>query len=113
MEVTFVHESDFLKEGKGYFLIENSRWGKSSTISLDSNDSLADVSDFGEETVTEVGSDSGDIPSHDDSESTSDSERLREPSTSARGRSRKKATNLKQKGKPGTGGKQECLSRKR
>ena len=107
MEVAFVDESDFLKEGKGYFLIENSRWEKSSTISLDSNDSLADVSDFGEETVTEVGSDSSDIPSHDDSESTSDSERFREPSTSARGRSRKKATNLKQKGKRGTGGKQE------
>ena len=51
VEVAFVDESDFLKEGKGYFLIANSRWEKSSTISLDSNDSLADVSDFSEETL--------------------------------------------------------------
>ena len=44
VDLTFVDENDFQKRGKWYFWSDNSSWGTSSTISMDTNDSLADIS---------------------------------------------------------------------
>ena len=77
MKIQFVNESEFQNEGKWYFYID-------STISLDSNDSLAGTSDFSVEVDIENGSDSD--YSHDASESCesdTDSEYVLKPSTSA------------------------------
>ena len=61
--VSFVGENDFQKEGKWYFLSENSQWEVPvcSTVSSDINDSLAGISDFSEDIVSETASDSGGI----------------------------------------------------
>lgn len=67
---------------------------------MDSSDSLAGISDFSVKVVSEKGSDSD--YSHDGSESATDSE----PSTSVGNRRGRKCTNVKQKGKEASGGKQ-------
>ena len=69
--------------GKWYFLSKNSQWEVWSTVSSDINDSLAGISDFSEDIVSETGSDSGSISSHDGSKSDTDSNYNSEPLTSA------------------------------
>ena len=49
MEISIVDESDFKKQENRYFWSKTSEWKLDSTFSLDSNDSLAGMSDFGEE----------------------------------------------------------------
>ena len=51
-----------------------------STVPLDINDSLAGIFDFGEDIVSEAGSDSGGISSHDGSRNDTDSDYNTEPS---------------------------------
>ena len=58
---SFVDESDFQIEGKCYILSKNSQFEVCSTVSLDINGSLAGISDFGEDIVSEEGSDSSGI----------------------------------------------------
>ena len=53
---------------------KNSQFEVCSTVSLDMNDSLAGILDFGEDIVSEAGSDSGGISSHDGSKSDADSD---------------------------------------
>ena len=103
VEISFVDENDFRKVGKWYFWSENSQWEICSTISSDSNDSLAGIPDFSEEIESETGSDSGDISSHDGSKSDTDSDYVGEPSTSAGSRRGKTYKNKKQKGKECSG----------
>ena len=55
VKIQFVNESEFQNEGKWYFCIDNSQWEIGSTISLDSNDSLAGTADFSEEVDSENG----------------------------------------------------------
>ena len=94
VEIRFVDESDFIKQENRYFWSKTSEWELDSTISLDSNDSLAGMSDFGEEFES-----AGSISSHDDTSSDSDTDSyyVLEPSTLAGSRRRKKSTNDKQK----------------
>ena len=49
-------------------------------VPLDINGSLADISDFGEDIVSEAGSASGGISSHDGSKNDTDSDYITEPS---------------------------------
>ena len=107
VEIQFVDESEYQNEGKWYFYIDNSQLEISPTISLDSNDSLADISDFSVEVDSEKGSDSD--YSHDGSESCesdTDGEYIPEPSTSAGNRRGKKSRNANQKSKESSGSKQ-------
>ena len=71
-------------------------WELDSTLSLNSNDSLAGISDFGEELEP-----AGDISSHYDtcSDSDTDSNYVLEPTTSASSRIGKKYSNDEQKRK--------------
>ena len=78
--VSFVDESNFQKEKKGYILSKNSHFEVCSTVSLDINGSLAGISDFGEGILSEAGSNSSDISSHDCSKSDTDSDYNTEPS---------------------------------
>ena len=55
-------------------LSKNSQFEACSTFPLDINDSLASIEDFGEDTVSEAGSDSSGISSHDCSKSDTDSD---------------------------------------
>ena len=71
------------KENKWYFLSENSQWELCSTVSSGINDSLVGISDISEDIMSETGSDSVGISSHDDSESDTDSDYNPEPSTPA------------------------------
>ena len=57
--------TQFQKEGKWYILSKNSQFEVCSTVPLDINGSLAGISDFGEDIVSEAGSDSSGISSHD------------------------------------------------
>ena len=61
---------------------KNSQFEVCSTVSLDINGSLAGISDFGEDIVSEAGSDSNGISlsSHDGSKSGTDSDYNTEPS---------------------------------
>ena len=79
---SFVDESNFQIERKWYILSKNSQFELCSTVSLDINGSLAGISDFGEDIVSEAGSDSSGIsPSwHDGSKSGTDSDYNTEPS---------------------------------
>ena len=63
-------------------MTKNSQFEVCSTVSLDINGSLAGISDFGEDIVSEVGSDSSGIShsSHDGSKSGTDSDYNTEPS---------------------------------
>ena len=56
MEIQFVDESEYQNEGKWYFCMDNSPWESGSTMSLDSNDSQAGISDFSVEVGSEKGS---------------------------------------------------------
>ena len=78
--VSFVDESDFQNERKWYILSKNSQYEVCSTVPLDINGSLAGTSDFGEDIVSEAGSASGGISSHDDSKNDTDSDYITEPS---------------------------------
>ena len=68
------------KEGKWYILSKSSQFEVCSTVSLDINGSLAGISHFGEDIVSEAGSDSSGISSHDGSKSDTDSDNNTEPS---------------------------------
>ena len=61
----FCDESDFQKERKWYILSKNSQFEECSIVPLDINGSLAGISDFGEDIVSEAGIASGGISSHD------------------------------------------------
>ena len=66
VDLTFVDENDFQKRGKWFFWSDNSGWEIRSTISEDTNDSLADISELSGERESETNSES-DISWHDDS----------------------------------------------
>ena len=83
VSVSFVDESDFQKEEKWFFLSKNSQFEACSTVPLDINGSLAGMLDLGEDKVSEAGSDSGGISSHDGSKNDTDSDYITEPSTIA------------------------------
>ena len=53
---------------------KNSQFEECSIVSLDINGSLAGISDFGEDIVSEAGSASGGISSHDGSKNDTDSD---------------------------------------
>ena len=53
---------------------KNSQFEECSTVPLDINGSLADISDFSEDIVSEAGSASGGISSHDGSKNDMDSD---------------------------------------
>ena len=55
-------------------LSKNSQFEVCSTFPLDINGSLASIEDFGEDTVSETGSDSSGISLHDGSKSDTDSD---------------------------------------
>ena len=59
---------------------KNSQFEECSTVPLDINGLLADISDFGEDIVSEAGSASGGISSHDGSKNDTDSDYITEPS---------------------------------
>ena len=66
MYLTFVDEDDFEKRGKWFFWSDNSSWEIGSTISVDTNDLLADISEFIGERESETNSES-DSSWHDNS----------------------------------------------
>ena len=65
MDLTFVDENDFQKRGKWFFWSDNSSWEISSTV--DTNDSLADISELNGERESETNGE-GDSSWHDDSD---------------------------------------------
>ena len=71
---SFVDESDFQNERKWYILSKNSQFEECSIVPLDINGSMAGISDFGEDIVSEAGSASGGISSHDGSKNDTDSD---------------------------------------
>ena len=78
--VSFVDESDFQKERKWYILSKNSRFEECSIVPLDVNGSLAGISDFGEDIVSEAGTPSGGTSSHDGGKNDTDSDYITESS---------------------------------
>ena len=68
------------KERKWYILSKNSEFEECSTVPLDINGSLAGLSDFGEDIVSEAGSTSGGISSHSGSKNDTDSDYITEHS---------------------------------
>ena len=81
--VSFVNESDFQKEGKWYILSNSSQLEVCSTVSSDINGSLAGISDFSEDIVSETGNGLSGISSHDGSKSDTDCDYNPKPLTSA------------------------------
>ena len=69
-----------VKERKWYILSKNSQFEECSIVPLDINGSLAGISGFGEDIVSEVGSASGGISTHDGSKNDTDSGYNTEPS---------------------------------
>ena len=63
-----------------YILSNNSQFEERSIVPLDINGSLAGISGFGEDIVSEAGSASGGISSHDGSKNDTDSDYNTEPS---------------------------------
>ena len=59
---------------------KNSQFEEYSTVPLDINGSLAGISDFGEDIVSEAGSASGGISSHDGSKNDTGGDYTMEPS---------------------------------
>ena len=59
---------------------KNSQFEECSIVPLDINGSLTDISDFGKDIVSEVGSASGGISSHNGSKNDTDSDYNMEPS---------------------------------
>ena len=78
--VSFIDKNDFQKERKWYILSKNSQFVECSTVPLDINGLLADISDFGEDVVSDAGSALGGISSHDGSKNDTDSDHITEPS---------------------------------
>ena len=72
--VRFVDESDFQNERKRYILSKYSQFEECSIVPLDINGSLAGISDFSEDIVSETGSASG------GSKNDTDSDYITEPS---------------------------------
>ena len=102
MNLTFVDENDFEKRGKWFFWSDTSSWEIGSTISVDTNDSLADISEFNGERESETNSES-DSSWHDDSsveEQQSDDDYTEEASTSSGNR---KGNSEKSKAKVSSG----------
>ena len=92
VDLTFVDENDFQKRGKWFFWSDNSGWEIRSTISEDTNDSLADISELSGERESETNSES-DISWHDDSnasEQQSDDDNTEEALTSSGSRKGKR-----------------------
>ena len=56
VDLTLVDENDFQKRRKWFFWSDNSSWETSSTISMDTNDSLADISELNGECESEMNS---------------------------------------------------------
>ena len=81
--LSFVSESDFQKEEKWCILSNNLQFEVCSTVYSDINGSLAGVSGFREDIVSEASSDSGGISLHDGSKSDTDSDYNPEPSALA------------------------------
>ena len=67
VDLTFVDENDFQKRGKWFFWSDNSSWETISTISMDTNGSLADISELNGERESETNSE-GDSSWHNDSD---------------------------------------------
>ena len=80
VKASFVDESDFQNERKWYILSKYSQFKECSIVPLDINGSLAGISDFGEDIVSEAGSDSGGTSSHDGSKNDTDSDYNTDPS---------------------------------
>ena len=98
VDLTFVDENDFQKRGKWFFWSDNSSWETRSTISMETNESLADVSELNWERESETNSE-GDSSLHDDgdvSNQQSDDDHTEEASTSF-GNRKKKEIPRKQK----------------
>ena len=104
VDLTFVDENDFQKRGKWFFWSDNSSWEISSTISLQTNDSLADISELNGERESETNRE-GDSSWHDDSDVSDqqpDDDHTEEASTSLDNRKEKskaKASSGTQKGR--------------
>ena len=99
-DLTLVDENDFQKRGKWFFWSDNSSWETSSTISMDTNDSLADISELNGECESETNGE-GDSSWHDDSDVSdqqSDDDHTEEASTSLGNRKKKKEIPRRQKG---------------
>ena len=64
-----------------YILSKNSQFEECSIVPLDINGSLAGISDFGEDIVSEARSASGDISSHNGSKNDTDNDCNTEPSS--------------------------------
>ena len=75
----FVDESDFQNERRCYILSKNPQFEDCSIVPLGINGSLAGISDFGEDIVSEAGSVSGGISLHDGSKNDTDSDYNTEP----------------------------------
>ncbi|KAL9984460.1 hypothetical protein ACROYT_G006754, partial [Oculina patagonica] len=109
VELRFVDENDFKKQGNWYFESRDSEWELNSTISSSSDDSLAGISDFNEEFQS-------DSPAswRDDESDDADEDYIEEASTSKgkkKGRrSNKNQTNAKQK-ESSSGSKQQKSAR--
>ena len=92
VDLTLVDENDFQKRRKWFFWSDNSSWETSSMISMDTNDSLADISELNGEWGSETNSE-GDSSWHDDSDVSdqqSDDDHTEEASTSLGNRKKKK-----------------------
>jgi len=107
MKIQFFNESKYQNEGKWFFCIHNSPREIGSMISLDSNDSLAGISDFSKKVDSEKGSNSDYSHNGNEScESDTDSEYVPEPSTSDGNGRGEKSRNVNHKRKEASGGKQ-------
>ena len=60
VDLPFVDENDFQKRGKWFFWSDNSSWETSSTISMETNESLADVSELNGERESKTNSEGED-----------------------------------------------------
>ena len=104
MDLTFVDENDFQKRGKSFFWSDNSSWEISFTISVDTNDSLANIRDLNGERESKTNSE-GDSSWHDDSDVSdqqSDDDNTEEASTSL-GNRKEKRNSEKAKAKVSSG----------
>ena len=107
MKIQFFNESKYQNEGKWFFCIHNSPREIGSMISLDSNDSLAGISDFSKKVDSEKGSNSDYSHNGNEScESDTDSEYVPEPSTSDGNGRGEKSRNATYNRKEASGGKQ-------
>ena len=81
MDLKHVDGNDFQKRGKGFFWSDNSSWEICSTISVDTNDSLADISELNGERESETNSDSSWHNDSDVSDQQSDDDHTEEALT--------------------------------